>query len=60
MLFPLYESRAALGQITKGVLKVRPFVLEIWAILADLFLVVQDIFAKGSGRYVRPMKVSSA
>lgn len=29
MLFPLYESRVALGRITKGILKVRLFAPEI-------------------------------
>ena len=53
VLYPLYESREALGQVGRGIMKVSPFPQ---AAAAPSHLVKQDIFANGSGKYVPPTK----
>ena len=51
VLYPLWESRAALAQISRGILKVRQFLESSHAMLTR-YIFEQDIFAKGSGKHI--------
>lgn len=58
VLYPLWESRAALGQIFKGIFKVQSSFMPVTTNDSHVFL--QDIFGKGSGKYVPPSGATEA
>jgi len=70
VLYPLWESRVALTQITTGIVKVRVFPsppLATAPLNPSLFLSfvyvlydVQDIFSPGSGKFKGPVESSSS
>lgn len=60
VLYPLYESRAALLVITRGIVKARLFPTppnsQIIPVRFRAYLgrVPQDVFARGGGKFVEP------
>jgi hypothetical protein len=51
VLYPLWESRVAIAQIARGVIKVRIFGSH-FMYDSDLLLLPKDLFASGSGKHV--------
>jgi hypothetical protein len=52
VLYPLWESRVAIGQIARGLTKVRFFEFLRHCIILTCFFSRKDIFAFGSGKHV--------
>jgi hypothetical protein len=61
VIYPLWESRRALLQITSGIYKVRfQLFMRLCCLFVNSLSIAQDLFTKGSGKYVKALSPTSA
>jgi urea-proton symporter len=58
VIYPLWESRRALLQITSGIYKVR--FQRLCCLFVNSLSIAQDLFTKGSGKHVKALSPTSA